>query len=314
MPVFNGEQYLKECIDSVLCQTFVNFEFIIINDGSTDRTEEIILSYVDKRIFYVKNKENLRIADTLNKGIKFAKGKYIARIDADDICLPSRFEVQVNFMQKNPDIDICGSWMQCFNEIGDTNLQKNPILNNEIQVALLFNSCIGHPTVMGKKDFFCNLKYRKQYNGAEDYDLWVRGSEQYHYANIPSALIKYRIHSNQTNGIKPMKVAYRVRCNYLKTVCPMITDKEVRKFTDIAYKIFIRKKTSKKIIDKILLGNSKTNILDNNILKEQLEIYCQQATNSEKSSLLKRYTKTVLSNLFGDEIITQLVQVKRIFK
>ena len=116
MPVYNGEMYLREAIDSILHQTFTDFEFLIINDGSTDNSETIILSYDDSRIRYEKNDSNLKLIATLNKGIELAKGKYIVRMDADDISIPDRIEKQVAFLEKNPDVGICGSWFTAFGQ------------------------------------------------------------------------------------------------------------------------------------------------------------------------------------------------------
>ena len=108
LPAYNAEKYLKEAIDSILAQTYTNFELIVINDGSTDKTEEIILSYQDSRIRYIKNEKNLKLIRTLNKGIGLAKGKYIARMDADDISLPHRLKEEVEFMEAHPNIGEIG--------------------------------------------------------------------------------------------------------------------------------------------------------------------------------------------------------------
>ena len=109
LPAYNAERFLEEAIDSILAQTYKNFELIVLNDGSTDRTEEIILSYNDPRIRYIKNESNLKLIKTLNKGIALARGKYIARMDADDISLPTRFEKEIEFMEIHPDIGVCSS-------------------------------------------------------------------------------------------------------------------------------------------------------------------------------------------------------------
>src|SRR5688572_768328 len=108
MPVYNAGPYLKESIESVLAQTYDNFEFLIINDGSTDSSEKEILSYNDVRIHYVKCETNSGLIATLNQGLALATGKYIVRMDADDICRPQRFEKQVRFMENHPEIGICG--------------------------------------------------------------------------------------------------------------------------------------------------------------------------------------------------------------
>lgn len=151
MPVYNGEKYLREAIDSILNQTCTDFEFIILNDASTDETEEIILSYDDPRITYARNETNLQIANTLNKGIALAKGKYIARMDADDISLPERFERQIKFMEDNPDIDVCGCSMKTF---GMQNvIYRVPKTHDEIMVKLLCGFALAHPTIMGKRSF-----------------------------------------------------------------------------------------------------------------------------------------------------------------
>src|SRR5690606_13489679 len=141
LPAYNAELYIKEAIDSVLAQTFTNFELIILNDGSTDKTEEIILSYQDSRIVYVKNEHNLGLIGTLNKGMALAKGKYIARMDADDICFPERFEKQVAFLEKNKEYIICGtSAYRFYKNISDKTAFNPPLADNNIRVRLFFNS------------------------------------------------------------------------------------------------------------------------------------------------------------------------------
>ena len=114
MPAYNAEKYLREDIDSILAQTYDDFEFIIINDGSIDRTKEIILSYSDPRIVYIENEQNSGICVTLNKGLDTAKGRYIVRMDSDDIALPQRLEIQVRYMDANPDVGVAGSMVERF--------------------------------------------------------------------------------------------------------------------------------------------------------------------------------------------------------
>lgn len=200
MPVYNGEKYLREAIDSILNQTFSDFEFIILNDGSTDKTEEIILSYTDPRIVYVKNEENLQIVKTLNKGIALAKGKYIARMDADDISMPERFEKQFEFMETHPDVGVCGTWLKTF---GDVKAEWTyPVEAEEVLIALMFYSPVAHPTAVIRKVVFDFFKYEQNYNKAEDYKLWVDISKQFTIVNIPCFLLRYRLHSSQTAVIK----------------------------------------------------------------------------------------------------------------
>lgn len=201
MPVYNEEKYLKETIDSILNQTYTDFEFIIVNDGSTDRTDEIILSYKDKRIVYLKNETNLQIVKTLNKGIKCAKGKYIARMDADDISLPERFEKQTAFMESNPEIGVCGTWVQIFGDNKITRTRKYPTASNEIKMALMFYSPIVHPSVFIRKSLFDKYAYTEDYEKAEDYYLWYQVKNNFNFANLPQVLLKHRLHGEQTSTL-----------------------------------------------------------------------------------------------------------------
>ncbi|HOL87585.1 MAG TPA: glycosyltransferase family 2 protein, partial [Defluviitoga tunisiensis] len=231
MPVYNGEKYLPEAIESILNQTYKNFEFIIINDGSTDRTEEIILSYKDDRIIYVKNEKNLQIVESLNKGINLAKGKYIARMDADDISLPKRLEKQIEFMEKNTHVGVCGTWMKTFGEKNE--VWKMPISHDEIVVSMLFNSCIMHPTAVIRTKVLKenNLYYDQKYNKVEDYELWTRLVKYTQFANIPEILLKYRIFENDSSRKsykeQQKKLSNLVRQNYLKSLGIDFTEKEL---------------------------------------------------------------------------------------
>lgn len=308
MPVYNGEKYLKEAIDSILNQTYTSFEFLILNDGSTDKTEEIILSYNDPRIIYIKNNQNLQIVKTLNKGIKLAKGKYIARMDADDISLPERFQKQVQFMEENSDIDLCGSWLETFYKDRITNVSRPKTFNDDIKVALLFNTSFMHPTVFGKKSFFSELFYNKNMVGAEDYELWIRGIDKYTYANIPLILLKYRRHANQTNTTEQTMIADQVRRNFLKRVCPTINENELKQFTKISSGKYVSKRNCRKIIKKILLENDRTNVLSDYTLKEHLDGYCWRAMNV-RYIRIRNFTKKTLITMLGSNTI---ITIKRV--
>lgn len=196
MPVYNGEKYLKEAIDSILCQTFTDFIFLIIDDGSTDNSFNIIKSYKDERIKLLINEKNLGLSKTLNIGIESSDSKYIARMDHDDISAPSRIEEQVKFMEAHPEIGMCGTWMMSFGAKSRTYLKKFPTKNVDIKAMLLFHNPIAHPTVMIKKNILekHNLRYD---DGLEDYDLWERMSMFTDMANIPKVLHYYRLHQDQ---------------------------------------------------------------------------------------------------------------------
>jgi glycosyltransferase involved in cell wall biosynthesis len=197
MSVHNGNQYLEESIKSILIQTFTNFEFIIINDGSTDNSGEIINSFHDQRIIAIHNQVKSGLAESLNKGFEMSRGKYLARMDSDDISLPERLSFQVRFMENHDDIGICGSWIQTFggNKIG----YYFPILHDEIRCNLLFSPQLAHPSVIIRKEIFdkWRLIYDKSCLEAEDYDLWQRASSVVKFANIDRILLLYRRHTEQ---------------------------------------------------------------------------------------------------------------------
>jgi glycosyltransferase involved in cell wall biosynthesis len=201
MPVYNGAKYLNEAIDSILNQTFSDFEFLIIDDGSTDQSIDQIMLYDDPRIQLIKNKKNLGQSETLNKGLSLARGEYIARMDQDDISIPERLKKQLDFMENNSDVDVCGSWVQLmgkYNGIIELETQSE-----EIKISLLTNQNLAHPAVMIRKDTLVkyDLNYNPTFTIGNDYDLWVRMFEYCSFANIPEALIKYRMHDNQYSKI-----------------------------------------------------------------------------------------------------------------
>lgn len=202
MPVYNGEKYLKECIDSVLAQTLPDFEFIIVDDGSTDSTKEIIKSYSDDRIVYIKKNHN-GISEALNLSIRRAIGLYIARMDADDIMYPNRLELQYNYLQTHGDIDILGSGFEWGNGKEEKEYYK-PGPGYVLREYLDHYNCIGHPTVMMRKSSLMKLPflYEQIFDGAEDQKLWItaitHGLKVY---NIPDVVLYYRQHSGQVTHI-----------------------------------------------------------------------------------------------------------------
>lgn len=203
MPVYNAEEFLVETINSVLSQTFIDFEFLIVDDGSTDKSMQILKSYNDPRIKVFKNNQNLGYVKTLNNLIELSNGEYIARQDNDDISLPERLEKQVSFLNKNYDIGICGSNALVFGELNKKTLV--PIEDKKIRAYMIINNPMLHPTVMYRKSLFENLnisKYDESLCPAEDYGMWFEISKKTKLANLPDILLKYRWHKNSTSQIK----------------------------------------------------------------------------------------------------------------
>ena len=202
MPLYNGEKYLREAIDSILNQTYANFELLLINDASKDSTENIILSYDDSRIIYVKNEENLGLIKTLNKGFDLSRGEFIARMDQDDISTPDRFEKQVSIFEKNSKIGVCGTLFTPFGKDGKFKTIDHPELHKDIKIHLLTACVIGHPTVMLRKDVVENLRYDENYQAAEDYELWTRLVKSTEFYNIQESLLHYRIHETNMSVLE----------------------------------------------------------------------------------------------------------------
>ena len=166
MSVFNGELFLKTAIKSILNQTFTNFEFIIIDDGSTDLSATIIRNFEDERIIFIQNSSNKGLVFSLNTAIRISKGKYIARFDADDISLPNRFKEQLLYLENNNNIDIIGGSVILINENGIIRKKDiRKLSHQQINSSLLFTCPIYHPTVLGRREVFMSLIYDNQVTG-----------------------------------------------------------------------------------------------------------------------------------------------------
>lgn len=206
MPVYNGSLYLKEAIDSILTQTHSNLELIIINDGSIDDSEQIILSYKDSRVKYIRNEQNSGICVTLNKGLDAANGKYIARMDCDDISFPERLQKQVAYMEENTSIGVVGSDIIVFGKDIKERLFTFEHDKYCCKAGLLFNTCFAHPAVMMRNSILVeqNLRYDDSYRGLEDFELWYRMSKFTEIINIEEPLLFYRKHKSQeTQNVPP---------------------------------------------------------------------------------------------------------------
>lgn len=201
MPVYNGEAFLSEAIDSILNQTFADFEFIIVDNGSTDKTPEILARYArrDPRI-RVHLQEKRGVAHAVNLAVSLATGRYIARMDSDDISLPARFQQQVDFLESHPDVGVLGGAMVVMTAEGKPiHLVRPPCSDPEIRSAMERWSVMLNPTVMMKSKVALAVPSRQQLRGAIDYDFFLRALERYQFANLDEVLLQRRIHANQVS-------------------------------------------------------------------------------------------------------------------
>jgi glycosyltransferase involved in cell wall biosynthesis len=197
MPVYNGQDYLSETIQSILNQTFGDFEFIIIDDGSQDGSEGVVLSFRDHRIRFLRNETNRGTIFTLNRGIAAATGQYIARTDADDVAEPDRFQKQLDFLHQHDDYGLCGTFYRIIDSKGrETRKVKLPMNDRELRTYLLFGNCFCHSSIMIRASLARTLQYDLDFELCEDYDLWSRISAHHKLGNLPLYAVGYRVHGN----------------------------------------------------------------------------------------------------------------------
>ncbi|MCM1294201.1 MAG: glycosyltransferase family 2 protein [Muribaculaceae bacterium] len=218
MPAYNSAKYISVAIDSILNQTFTDFELIIINDGSTDNTAEIVHKYTDTRIKFIDNTQNQGLIAVLNQGLDLCAGEYIARMDSDDISMPERLAKQVAYMDANPDVCVVGAWIQMF---GDKNKQIKYPESVKLFDLLIYGSQVAHPTSMLRTSVLRknNIRYDSAYLHAEDYGLWATLAKYGKIHNLQQVLLKYRYHKSSVSVLHhqtQMQNANLVRKNILK--------------------------------------------------------------------------------------------------
>ncbi len=211
MPVYNSEKYVAEAVNSLLDQTFVDFEIIAINDGSKDNSAAVVAGIQDDRIVFVDNKENQGFLPTLNRCIDLAKGQYIARLDDDDIALPDRIEKQVLYMDSHPSTVLCGTYFDyIINEYNQDDAPKMPPIftDEQFKFSLAFgNFCISHSSFMMRKDTLEKHHIRYEtFLQVPDYHMQTCMSEVGIVHFIREPLIKYRFHSSQSTAVRTMKM------------------------------------------------------------------------------------------------------------
>jgi glycosyltransferase involved in cell wall biosynthesis len=258
MPVYNEEKYLRKSVQSILDQTFPHFEFIIINDGSSDRSAEILdqFAQTDKRIQIV-HQENKGLATSLNVGLQMARGKFIARMDADDISLPKRLEIQSGILLNDNSVGVCHSRFSLIDSEGKAiPFRKRAgfrFSSLQTRWTLIWRNCIGHPTVMIRREIL--NKYNLSYNVSaicEDYDLWCRLIEVTEFVAIRQPLLLHRLHSES--------FAANHGEQYLIS-CSDIIDRNLNKYIDFS----LNQKELRKIVlisGQVLRGKNNTYRID----------------------------------------------------
>ena len=209
MSVYNGMPYLRQAVQSILNQTYKHFEIIIVDDASTDDSLRYLKSIKDKRVNLIKNLKNLGLASSLNIALRKARGDYIARMDADDVSLPRRLETQLEFLEKNRDIDICGSYVRVIDNDGKIIGQiKKPLADIKIKKELFWLTPLLHPTWFAKKEVFTKLKgYDEKWDYVEDFEFLIRAKD-FKMANISKYLLFFRSQKERRSQ-KTIKKIYR---------------------------------------------------------------------------------------------------------
>jgi len=293
MPVYNGAKYLHESIQSILNQTYKNFELIIIDDGSTDNSIEIINSFIDKRIKVLRNSENKGLAYTRNKAVKNSSGKYIAILDCDDIAYPERLSKQVEFLETYPEFVMVGSSFEIIDEQSEGTGEKIilDLDNNLISTQLFFCNYFAQSSVMMKREVFNDFQYNEDYTQAEDYHLWSQISTKYKLANLHEILVKYRSHnesiSNTKNFIQEINVKKIYRYHLLRLGLKTISEDIIELHYQILRNLIpvdkIGKKTTFEVLNwlnQLLNINIENKILDPTFFYNELQKYWVRYFNS----------------------------------
>lgn len=247
MPVYKTAPYLREAMDSILSQTFSDFELIVLNDCSPDDADAILGTYTDSRIVRYKGEKNVGLSNILNVGIGMARGKYIARMDSDDLSMPDRLRVQVDYLESHPDIDLVSVGMQLFGARDDVwTREQNP---EKVKINALFHSPILHASSMWRRERFeeNRLRFRQEMVPSEDYDLWTRAMVKgLRLVNLRQVLYKYRIHPAQATTRTDLTAEkdHIVQQNYLRATLPSLSNNSREAFPKKLWPVFFANLTS----------------------------------------------------------------------
>lgn len=309
MPVLNGGKYIKQSIESVLSQSFNDFELLIIDDASTDDSIKIVNSIKDKRIQIHHNGKRLGLVQTRQRGVAEARGKFIAFMDCDDISLPDRFGDQLNFLDKNRQISLVGSWIKVIDENGKIvgKTWKHASYSEIIPSILLFRNCFTQSSVLIKRECLNSYPFRREFWAAPDYDLWNRLGRIYKLANLAKVLVYYRSYSNNMSSEVKQEIiecSSKIQKENLLTIGINPTkeeliihdflEREQLDVTDVILdKVYLW-------LSKLIVANEKTAKFDKYFFAKVVENYwfkvCCMGAN-KGLSIWKRYSETSLSSL-----------------
>lgn len=312
MSVFNGERYLGVAIESILSQTYHNIEFLIINDASTDNSAAIISSYHDNRIRLITNPENLRLTKSLNKGIELANGKYIARMDADDKSLPERIERQVAFMERHPEVGLCGTFIRSWSDVENENYDVHfRTTHDEIKFKLFFDTHFPHPAAMLRKSVLeeHQLRYDTVNRVAQDYELWNKMADYCEIAIIPEVLVWKRTHAEMTSvrsNKEQLQVVRNIHGKLMAKLGVTVSERELDIYERFVAKVVPETKEDLfmllDLFDKLIVGNSKHQVysgkLFNTFFAEQYWMLCTTSTGAG-IDIYKKYKQSVAKNYFA---------------
>lgn len=287
MSVYNSAPFLREAVESILNQTYTNFEFLITDDNSNDESLSILESYDDDRIIIIRNNFNIGLTKNLNKLIRLAKGEFIARMDADDISLPMRFDKQIEFFQENHDIVLCGTQI-C--DLGTKKKSDYPTNPDEIKFDLLWTNPIAHPTVMWRRQYFkkTNMLYDENYKSAQDYELWSRVAVLGRIANLKEILLLQRKHVAQVSHLhsKDQNINSQIiKINQLNKIGIKVNDENMNVFLcafDLGFKNY-RTSVEVRLVDEFM-----------ELVEENNKLFCIY-----QKQVLKKYR---ISLFFGNRL------------
>lgn len=277
MPLYNGAHYIREAVESILRQTWKDFELLIIDDGSTDVGPDIVSAMPDERIVLLRNSRNIGVAATLNRGLDIARGHYIARMDADDISLPDRLESQVRFMDEHPDVGISGGWVRLFGGGELPYTCRVPSSSQDVAAYMLFENSLWHVTAIMRRDVLrrASLSYNPVFSRSEDYDLWTRAGQHFALANIDQILVKVRRHKQsvtRSNWDEMTKQTEIIQERLLQEVGLKLTSPEVAFHHRVGRGYRLEKPEHVSHAEKWLLGllsaNQKSLVYDDTSLKQ----------------------------------------------